>query len=139
MQNKKLVILFILTIVAALSLIRGILAPSGSKRQPVSSVTVAQSESLSGAAKTGSLRYAKRTSYASWARNPFVVSESGSNNSKGLILDGIVWDKKSPVAIINGNMVGIGDKVQENTVVDIKQDRVILNDGTGNFELMPGS
>ena len=52
-----------------------------------------------------------------------------------LYLTGIFWDEKNPTAIINDKIVGIGDRFGVNSVVDIKQDRVILNDGFSDFEL----
>ena len=56
----------------------------------------------------------------------------------GLSLNGIVWDEENPKAIINGAIIGIGDKLGVNTIVDIKKDRVILNDGAADFELILG-
>lgn len=53
----------------------------------------------------------------------------------GVALEGILWDKERPMAIINDTIREIGDKVGINTIVDIKQDRVILNDGSKDFEL----
>lgn len=47
-----------------------------------------------------------------------------------------MWDKEKPLAIINDAIVKIGDKVSGNIIVDIKQDKVILNDGTNDFELL---
>ena len=46
-----------------------------------------------------------------------------------------MWDKEKPIAIINGEIIKVGDNVGGNIVVDIKQDRVILNDGAKDFEL----
>jgi len=56
----------------------------------------------------------------------------------GLILSGIIWDKDKPSAIINNSIVELGDTVSGNIVVDIRQDRVILNDGSNTFELKLG-
>lgn len=55
--------------------------------------------------------------------------------SSGICLNGILWDRSNPMAIINDSIVKIGDKVDDTFVVDIKQDRVILNDGAREFEL----
>jgi hypothetical protein len=52
-----------------------------------------------------------------------------------LNLSGIFWDEQAPQAIINEKIVGIGDRVRGITVVEIKDDRVILNDGEKNIEL----
>ena len=40
-----------------------------------------------------------------------------------------------PRAIINNAIVGVGDTISGSTVVDIKKDRVIFNDGTEYFEV----
>ncbi|MDD5449468.1 MAG: hypothetical protein PHO42_02595 [Candidatus Omnitrophica bacterium] len=76
-------------------------------------------------------RRAERTRFTSWGRNPFLTRISLTDAG----LAGILWDEKSPKAIIGGSIVGIGDKIGGNTVVDIQKDRVILNDGSENFEI----
>jgi len=67
-----------------------------------------------------------------WGRDPF---HKMSDSISVLQLQGITWHEKSPKAIISNMVVGIGDRVGPNKIVDIKKDRVILNDGTNNFEL----
>lgn len=76
-----------------------------------------------------------RSSYPEWGRNPFDVSAQQSQKS---ILSGILWDRGNPQAMINGEIVGIGATAGLYTVVDIQQDRVILNDGAKDFEIMLG-
>jgi hypothetical protein len=74
-----------------------------------------------------------------WVRDPF----SGRNYSAGsarkgavdLKLVGITWDKVSPMAIINNKVVGVGDSVAGNLVIQINEGSVVLNDGTRDFEL----
>lgn len=53
----------------------------------------------------------------------------------GVILTGIFLDEKSPKALIGNVVVGIGDNVGGNTVIKIEKDRVILSDGSKDFEL----
>lgn len=71
-----------------------------------------------------------------WVRCPFsgkiYTSQEGLQDIE---LEGIIWDDKNPLAMINGRVIKIGDMVSGNRVVDIKKDRVILNDGTRNFEI----
>jgi hypothetical protein len=50
-------------------------------------------------------------------------------------LNAILWDKDRSLAVINHNVVKKGDKAGHYTVIDIKADRVILNDGTKDIEL----
>jgi hypothetical protein len=56
----------------------------------------------------------------------------------GVQLSGIMWDKEKPVAIINGEIVKAGDTVDGKIVVAVKQDRVILDDGSKEIELTLG-
>lgn len=60
-------------------------------------------------------------------------------NPKSLILEGIVSHGDGLHAVINGVVVNVGDKVGlGNVVIDIKDDYVILNNGTEYFELKLG-
>lgn len=140
MQNKKVVILIVLGALAVLSLIRGILTPSKIRREIASrSVVVRKTQPLTAAeAVAPSVRGTRRTDFASWGRSPFMPRKTKARTFTELTLDGILWDKRKPLAVINDEMVGIGDTVGGNTVVDIKEDRVILNDGTTNFQLRLG-
>ena len=72
--------------------------------------------------------------FKDWGRNPFVLAE-GITAVTGLNLIGILWDADSPQAIINEEIVRVGDRVEGNEVVDILKDRVILHDGEKEFEL----
>jgi hypothetical protein len=64
-------------------------------------------------------------------RDPFIsvpiVSEKSLHPE--ISLTGILWDKAKPLAIIDGNVVKKGQRVGNKTIVEIKQDRVILSDG----------
>lgn len=135
MQNKKLIILIVLGVTAIFSLLYGITAnPKGRKNLPSKQGIIHQGEKIESEKRIEPRkRRAKKTKFSSGARNPF--SPRGSFLAASG-LSGILWDKESPKAIINNNIVGIGDKVDGNTLVDIRQDRVILNDGTKNFELL---
>ncbi len=80
----------------------------------------------------------------SWVRNPFklgvvarapVIYAPGRTVLPDMKLEGIVWDKKSPYAIIDGELRTIGDVVSGFVVQNIKQDRVILEKNGDVFEL----
>ncbi|MBM3254925.1 MAG: hypothetical protein FJZ08_01305 [Candidatus Omnitrophica bacterium] len=58
-----------------------------------------------------------------------------SKTSSVLSLNGILWDKTNPLAMINDEVVRVGSKIAGNKVVDIQEDRVILNNASGDFEL----
>lgn len=141
MQNKKIIILIILGIIAVISLFYGMFAPSRAKRNIILKQTTSAPHELTVTTEKGTAyltRNAKKTAYSSWSRDPFSTSPAPIKGYGGLTLEGIIWDKENPMAIINDNIVKIGDKVSGNTVVDIKQDKVILNDGTKDFELRLG-
>lgn len=74
-----------------------------------------------------------------WGRDPFsgkvYYSGTVSGDTGELSLNGIIWDEKSPVAMINDRIVKVGDRVGVNTIIDIKKDRVILSNGIKTFEL----
>jgi len=59
-----------------------------------------------------------------------------AGDTQNIILQGILADAQNPRALINNNNVGIGDRVGKYTIVDIKQDKVILNDGSDDRELI---
>ena len=71
-------------------------------------------------------------------RDPFSsgpIMMLGISKFEGLNLMGILWDEESPKVIINDEILGIGDDIDGNTIVDIRQNKVILNDGSKDFEL----
>ncbi len=140
MQNKKIIILIILGIVAIISLFYGIFTPSKARRNIILKQTSTPQE-LTVTNKKGTehlTRNAKRTAYSSWSRAPFSASSAPIKGYGGHTLSGIIWDKENPMAVINDNIVKIGDKIDGNTVVSIEQDRVVLNDGSKNIELLLG-
>lgn len=76
-----------------------------------------------------------------WGRCPFsgkIYTEKEGLGIVNLKLDGIIWDRQQPLAVINGRVLEIGGRIEGNTVVDIKEDRVILNNGSNNLELKLG-
>ncbi len=69
-------------------------------------------------------------------RDPFSFAYTGPKSSRdGLELAGILWEGDKPTAIIGQSFYNIGDSDDLFTVVNILQDRVVLKDKTGEFEL----
>lgn len=69
-------------------------------------------------------------------RDPFSFAYTGPKSSReGLELVGILWEGEKPTAIINQSFLGVGDATDQFNVVRIQQDRVVLRDRTGEFEL----
>jgi len=137
--DKKIIALIIVSIIAVIALIYGIITPSKIKRAAMAesekTKQIKQKEEFS---QTGPFlsRKALKSSYKQWGRSPF--SLSAATGPHGLKLDGILWDKKAPRAVINDVIVGAGDKIGNIIIREIRQDRVILNDGNGDFELKLG-
>ena len=144
MQNKKVIILIILSIGAAISLIYGITASPRSRsrasRPAQQEAKAARSDGATSSVRriVPTERLAKKTEFVSWGKNPFALKEVKIETISKLSLNGIMWDEESPKAIVNDEIIGVGDKIDENTVVDIKKDSVILNDGISDFELEMG-
>ncbi len=74
------------------------------------------------------------------ARDPFnqyeIITRDISNS--GSALQGIIWDEKSPKAVIDGKIVSTGDRVGGKVVLEILPDRVVLSEGTEKYELRLG-
>jgi len=137
-KNKKLIILAILTVVVVFVWTRAFKGPSGRKAGvPSEAPGLALGKRAPGAflSQVASKRARGKSAYATWDRNPFVLGERGAVVVSGLSLDGIVWDEKSPYAIISDKIVGVGDEIAGNKVIDIKVDSVTLSDGTREYEL----
>jgi len=45
-------------------------------------------------------------------------------------LEGIAWNPRSPFAFINGNVLGIGDKIEGYTLTEIEKEKVVLVDAS---------
>lgn len=139
MQNKKSVLLIILVVAALFSLVYGITTPSKAKRA-ISSEPIPKREDgiLQVEGTTRSERDFKRSNFDLWGRSPFLPKGFGEEAPTGLVLRGITWDPKTPRAVINDSIVGVGSEVTGSKVVAIKENSVVLNDGTQDFELRLG-
>jgi hypothetical protein len=80
-------------------------------------------------------RKKSRTAYPDWGRNPFALVEYSSNV---LVLEGILWDEKNPQAIINGNIISVGGRIDSYVVSEITQTSAVVDDGTSRTQLRLG-
>lgn len=65
----------------------------------------------------------------SWGGDPFILGRAGKTQAgplSGITLIGIIWDEKNPCALINNEVVKIGDKIDDCTVIEIRQDSVTV-------------
>ncbi len=136
MQDKKVVALIVLAVLAVISLIYGVTAsPKGRAKSAATAERQIATAPQQGAKNVVSTeRRAKRSQFNTWKRNPFVAGFTTSTMTE-LTLNGIIWNKTKPKAMIGDAIVAKGDTVGANKVVDIQPNRVILNDGTKDFEL----
>ena len=137
MKDKKVVIAIILCIGALISLIYGITAGPRTKRKVSPGLEAASTDETICSSKyiVPAERRSATTDFATWGRNPFVPKAAPEIKGSDIILDGIMWDKENPKAIINNAIVGIGDEIKGNRIIEIEKESVTLNDGTEDFTL----
>ena len=133
MRNKKVIALVVLSVLAVISIARGIMAPAKHKKAIAAGSAVAAADKNKTHPDAIMERRAKRTSFKAWKRSPF--ARAGSSSSSSLALNGIIWNKDRPKAMIGDVIVAKGDTVEGNKVVEIKPKSVILSDGVKTFEL----
>ena len=65
-----------------------------------------------------------------WGRDPFLLDTSNvkEHGMEDLVLNGIVSDRDNPYAIINNDVVKLGDKVNGMTVIEINENNVVLDE-----------
>ena len=76
----------------------------------------------------------QRAAQLSWDRDPFTHGGSVGPTG-GFTLTGILWDAQDPIAIINGEMLRVGDQLDGYRVTEIAQDHVSLSDGAQTYQL----
>ena len=76
----------------------------------------------------------ERAAQMAWSRDPFTRGVASAQGS-GLTLSGILWDPSAPIAIINGQMVHVGEECEGYRITEIGQDRVAVTDGIETFQL----
>ena len=77
---------------------------------------------------------ATRAAGLNGSRDPFTRGGSPGQVS-GLTLSGIMWDATAPIAIINGEMLHVGEQVDGYRLVEITPDRVSVTDDAETFQL----
>jgi hypothetical protein len=68
-----------------------------------------------------------------WGKDPFLLdaSKMKEQGMEGIILNGIVSDQENKYVIINNDVVKLGDKVNDMTVIEINEKSVILEQQDG--------
>ena len=73
--------------------------------------------------------------FTDWGRNPFMLPGELSESVRGLMLDGIVWDNEKPYAIINNQILGIGDAIGKSRITAITETAVTLEEDGSAFSI----
>ena len=77
-------------------------------------------------------------SYAQeWGESPFLMDRDHRRTAGPIsemdpeqyLLEGILWDPQAPSAIVNNQVVNIGDRIGPWRVAEIQKDKVILSNG----------
>jgi len=64
--------------------------------------------------------------------SPPIIANTGKIDKtilNGIKLEGIVWDKSRPMAVVNGKIVNPGDKIAGAEIVGITENKVIFRIG----------
>jgi hypothetical protein len=107
-------------------------------QRPVGLATLGQRQpdSLKPSARPKPKDLESRMKELKWTRDPFIYTPTyAMGTTEDLKLDGIVWDKKSPKAMIGGVIVGVGERIGEYSIIGITPDSVILTDGENEIKL----
>lgn len=139
-DKKKLILLIVLGVIATISLLYGIVTPSKARVRTKAAIArpaaVQAGSNVQDQSTAMSIkRRAKRSTFKSYKRNPFSPQGAPSAAAPNLVLSGILGGGKNLKASIGDEIVGKGDKVAGYTVVEVKSDRVILNNGAKNIVL----
>ena len=77
----------------------------------------------------------ERAAHLSWRRDPFSRGGSAAGMS-GLALTGILWDATAPMAVLNGQMLRMGEEIDGYRITAIEQDRILISDGSETLEIL---
>ena len=82
------------------------------------------------------VKFCRITDALPFERDPFDFSWTGPRSKRdSLDLTGILWNEKEATAVINGVFYTVGDSSEQFKVTGIQEDKVLLKDGVGDFEL----
>ncbi|MEI8350174.1 MAG: hypothetical protein WCI77_08480 [Candidatus Omnitrophota bacterium] len=144
-QDKiKIGVVILLVIILIFAVVNAIKAGKKQKNFIAQSSSAAvlpsvQNDSAGGGMGGGSLyhRLENESDRLKLGRDPFTRSQiaNTAKEDSSINLSGIIWDTKNPKAVINGEILSVGEKVKGNLIVEIRPDKVILSDGERQFEV----
>jgi hypothetical protein len=134
-----------LSITAALAVVLLVFVGQNLKRgrpqKPTEAVAKLFAEQFAGAAGGQGVsmyrQLAERAKDIKLVRDPFVEPRIPFDpSSKQLVLSGILRDEQMSLAVINGRIVKVGDRLGENTVIHIDPSKVVVHDGVREVQLL---
>ena len=138
-QRQK-VILGVLVVVMAAVYLRGWRPPTHAVPAPEAAPEASPADNAPGAppvprqdVSADRAAQRRRAADVTWGRDPFL--RGGTEAASGLVLSGILWDAQAPVAILNGQMLHLGEELDGFRVTLITSDAVTVTDGTETFQL----
>lgn len=140
MTVTRVKILIAVSILAVVSLTYGILAPPPRGGSQVSASGERHSpQAVSSAAPVRHMFAAERLfrkgEHNTWGVNPFAKKKLPRSDFENLVLNGIAWDVNHPTAIINDQVVTVGDKIGEASVAAMDPMGVTLQQGDKELRL----
>jgi len=76
----------------------------------------------------------RRAAALAWSRDPFLHG-AGAGDMSGLLLSGILWDPREPMAVVNGQSVRVGEALEGYQILSITPQQVVVTDGMETFQL----
>lgn len=70
-----------------------------------------------------------------WKRDPFLARGSLAGSGAPVRLSGIVWDERQPVAILNDQVLKMGDEIEGYRITAIRAEAVQLTRGQETVDL----
>jgi len=141
-----LIVIFVIVLTNSIMKIRAKTAPRPSEAiteqpaNPASQLSIFPEKERPGHSTAAiSKKEAREKTVPTWGRDPFTREETIISSDSGvssLRLMGITIGSSKSMAIINNEIVNTGSKIGKFTVLKIARDRVVLTDGTENFELI---
>ena len=144
--NKKQKIEFAITAAGIMFLIFMLIANAAQRvhkrKKILAEINTKSAPFLSEAVSFGRSKLKESAIKEGWARDPFFPGSSSvaaDSNLAGLALDGILWGSDNPYAIINNDIVTVGDIVDDAMILEINEDNVIVEQDDERYILRVSS
>ena len=132
MKNKLLAVLGVILVLVWIRALT--VRPGRSARTKTSAASPAPVAAASGSRTTSDLQVAAAPVAEGWGESPFIADRNRPRETAGsgkeYVLNGILWDPKSPSALVNNQVVSTGDRLDGWEVTEIQKNKVVLSNGS---------